>query len=148
MTTKSHKYNHWTTQLKLSPDTAFGFIYRITNKVSKKKYIGKKQYHRYTRGGKKTGTSNWKKYTGSSKDLNADIKLLGMKKFKFEIIEEYRTRGWLVYAECNHLHKCDALTQWNDEGTERVYYNAQIGAIKFIPKRFDDPTPIKRDKKT
>ena len=34
---------HWTTSLHIEEDIPFGFIYKITNNITQKKYIGKKQ---------------------------------------------------------------------------------------------------------
>ena len=74
------------------PEDTFGFVYRITNMVSGKFYIGKKQIFSTTKRnlGKKelvqitdkrkskfqyiTKESNWLTYTGSNKELNSDIK--------------------------------------------------------------------------
>ena len=76
----------------------FGFVYLITNLHSGKGYIGCKQYF-VTRKGKKV-ESNWKVYTGSSKYLNEDIKKLGKKNFRFQIIGEYKNKRSLRYYEC------------------------------------------------
>ena len=80
------------------PENTFGFIYKISNIDTNKMYIGKKSlYHNkkhkltkkqldeqpVTRGRKATHEvlhveSDWKAYYGSSKELIADIKLLGV----------------------------------------------------------------------
>ena len=61
-----------------------GFVYIIHNKTKDKWYVGQKQYFSKRRlkplKGKKRRRlvekeSDWKKYTGSSKELNKDIKL-------------------------------------------------------------------------
>jgi len=108
--------------------------------------VGKKQYYFY-RKGKKVSKSKWETYTGSSKELNKDIKDLGKDKFIFEILAEYMTRGWLTYAEANLQHKRDVLTTYMTDDMTPLYYNKQIGAIRYMPKRIDDPTPVKRVKK-
>lgn len=143
---KKKTHGHWNTILTLKPDTAFGFIYLVTNTVSGRKYVGKKQYYFY-RKGKKVSKSKWETYTGSSKELNKDIKDLGKDKFIFEILAEYMTRGWLTYAEANLQHKRDVLTTYMTDDMTPLYYNKQIGAIRYMPKRIDDPTPVKRVKK-
>jgi hypothetical protein len=109
----------------------YGFLYIITNNITGKKYIGRKFYHTY-RKRKKLKESNWRKYTGSCKPLNEDIKTLGKENFTFEIFKQYLTRGNVVYYECNYQHKFDVLTARDEEG-ERLWYNGNIGAIKFIP---------------
>lgn len=110
----------------------FGFIYYVENKINGKKYIGKKQYYSY-KSGKKHKESNWKKYLSSSKHLKEDIKKIGIDNFYFEILFECKTRGDLTYAETNLQHKNNVLTERDATG-ERTWYNASIGAIKFIPK--------------
>lgn len=125
------KSHHWK-GLKPDPDNYYGFLYIITNNVTGKKYIGRKFYHRYSKR-KVAGESNWRSYTGSCKPLNEDIKKLGKDNFTFEIFKQYKTRGGVVYYECNYQHKFDVLTAKDDEGN-RLWYNNNIGAIKFIPK--------------
>ena len=127
-----NKTGHWIHTFTLDPTNKFGFIYYIENKISGKKYIGKKQYFTY-KSNKKHKESNWKSYTSSSKYLNEDIKEYGIDNFYFEIIFECETRGDLTYAESNLQHKNNVLTERNEFG-ERIWYNAAIAAIKFIPK--------------
>lgn len=122
--------HHWV-GLEPDPDKYYGFLYIITNNVTGKKYIGRKFYHMY-RKRKKFKESNWRTYTGSCKPLNEDIKKLGKANFTFEIFRQYITRGNVVYYECNYQHKFDVLTA-KDENGERLWYNGNIGAIKFIP---------------
>ena len=123
--------HHWTGR-KPNPKKYFGFVYQITNKITGQIYLGKKQYHRWTKR-KIVGPNKWEYYAGSSKYLTKDIKTLGKENFEFKILKNFETRGGLVYGEANLLHKKDALTKRNSDG-DRVYYNRQIHAIKFIPK--------------
>ena len=81
----------------------FGFVYRITNLKSGKQYIGRKYFtqcrkHRGSRR-KRTSESNWKKYYGSSKELNEDRKLLGNQTFKREILSLQDTAGKVNFEE-------------------------------------------------
>ena len=122
--------HHWI-GLEPDPDKYYGFLYIITNNVTGKKYIGRKFYHMYKKR-KKFKESNWRTYTGSCKPLNEDIKKLGKANFTFEIFKQYVARGNVVYYECNYQHKFDVLTA-KDENGERLWYNGNIGAIKFIP---------------
>ena len=75
----------------------FGFVYRITNLQSGKQYIGRKYFwqKRKPRGGKRrvTSESDWKRYYGSSKELNTDRKLLGNSTFKREILSTHTRLG-------------------------------------------------------
>jgi group I intron endonuclease len=126
------KTEHWNHNFILDVNNSFGFIYYIENKLTGKKYIGKKQYYSY-KSGKKFKESDWKTYTSSSKYLNEDIENFGIDNFYFEILFECESRGDLTYAESNLQHKNNVLTERNEDG-ERVWYNASIAAIKFIPK--------------
>jgi hypothetical protein len=112
----------------------------VTNLKTGKKYIGKKQYHQHlkvkvpgkTRRKSVTKPSNWEKYTTSSKDVNADIKELGMESFHFEIMYECDTKGCLRYAEIHEQHNYNVLTDKDEDGN-RLWYNNAIGDVKFIP---------------
>jgi hypothetical protein len=73
----------------------FGFVYRITNLVNNKKYIGKKQFWSNqkrpplkgkTRSRRVVKESDWKTYYGSSNELKEDLKKYGKENFKREIL--------------------------------------------------------------
>lgn len=127
-----YKTEHWHHDFDLDPENQFGFIYYVENIQTGKKYIGKKQYFSY-KSNKKHKESNWKKYLSSSKHLKEDIDKYGIDNFYFEILFECKTRGDLTYAEANLQHKNNVLTERNEYG-ERLWYNASIASIKFIPK--------------
>ena len=107
----------------------FGFVYRITNLQSGKKYIGRKYFwqKRKPRGGKRrvTSESNWKRYYGSSDELKADRKLLGDSFFKREILSLHTTLGKVNYAETKELFLNGVLTESLDDGSP-AYYNSNI----------------------
>lgn len=126
------KTEHWIHDFELNPENEFGFIYYVKNLKTGKKYIGKKQYFTY-RKNKKYKMSNWKKYTSSSKHLNEDIKEYGMENFEFRILFECSSRGELTYHEANLQHKYDVLIERDSDGN-RIWYNANIASVKFIPK--------------
>ena len=69
---------HWKYKHEPNIKDDFGFVYIITNKKTKKAYIGCKQYYFFRKGRKKT-ESNWKSYMGSSKPLTEDIEKIGKK---------------------------------------------------------------------
>jgi len=132
---------HWATQSYLvqeNPVDHFGFVYVIKNKKTGHLYIGKKQTKH---GGKKSSKNygketNWKSYEGSSKHLTEQIKEFGKDNFKFVILELYSTRGGLNYCEIAFQTKCNVLTERLPDSDERLFLNAQIGAVRWIPKEF------------
>ena len=117
-----------------------GFVYVITNKLTTKQYIGCKQYWQM-RKRKKYKPSNWRVYTSSSKDLNEDIDKLGKRRFKFEIIQEYKTKRGLHYYEQFYQMKHHVLTAVIEGTDEPAYYNKHIGGIRFyVPlEKYEDP---------
>ena len=135
---------HWDSDVPMDPGKYFGFVYLITNLINHKKYIGKKQYvhggktyHKKADGKKQTNyrkgvQTDWRTYTGSSKDLNADIEALGVDNFSFEVICEYKTKGMLHYAEVMLQNDVQVLAAKLPDGT-REYYNRSTAAMKFLP---------------
>ena len=75
----------------------FGYVYLITNKTTGKKYIGRKYFvqKRKPKGGKRrvTSESNWKKYYGSSPELQSDVCAYGKENFSREILSLQTTLG-------------------------------------------------------
>ena len=116
----------------------FGFVYLITNLHSGKGYIGCKQYKLYTK--LKERESDWKTYTGSSKWLNEDIKKIGKKHFKFEIIAEYKNRRSLRYYELYYQMKFNVLSSTIEGTDEQAYYNSRVGGKFYRPvESYEDP---------
>jgi molecular chaperone GrpE (heat shock protein) len=100
---------HWilNESVEITEET-FGFIYKIVNTVTGKKYIGKKQCQsRIKRKPLKGKTRNridykesdWKNYTSSSNDLNEEIKKYGKDKFIFKILRICDSKWALAYYE-------------------------------------------------
>ena len=96
----------------------YGFVYIITNLETNKFYIGKKAFihnkkkkltkkeiAEHTGAGRKPTTrvdkvdSGWKNYYGSSKELLADVKLLGEDKFERVIIHFAKNKKQLTFLE-------------------------------------------------
>lgn len=136
------EYGHWVSLCgAIDPTKLFGFIYLVYCKETGQYYIGKKQFNSVTKkkvAGKTrrkivTKESDWKSYKSSSEYLKADIETYGMDSFDFYIVQTYNTKGGLVYAEANLQHKFDVMTKRIDSKL-RLFYNANIAAIKFITK--------------
>ena len=109
----------------------FGFVYRITNLQTNRKYIGRKYFtqRRKPRSGKGkrrvTSESDWKNYYGSSAELKADVKSLGKSIFKREILSLHTTLGKVNYEETRQLFLHNVLTESLADGTPS-YYNSNI----------------------
>ena len=127
--------NPWTYQgstfTSADIDGFFGYVYRITNLQSGKKYIGRKYFtqRRKPRSGKSkrrvTTESDWKRYYGSSPELKSDVKRLGKENFKREIISLHNTLGKVNYEETKQLFLNNVLIEALDDGTP-AYYNSNI----------------------
>lgn len=114
-------------------DAHEGFIYLIENLISGKLYVGRK-YLWSTRRTKVKGKkrrkvvrkeSDWRTYTGSCDELNADIKREGIENFSFTILSFHKTKGRTNYAEVKEHFGRDVLLEKNDKG-EYLYYNTCI----------------------
>ena len=122
------------TQIQELPEDCVGFVYLITNKLSGRKYIGKKlaKFSKTTykvvkqkNGIKKRKKirskveSDWQLYYGSNDQLNKDIEQLGTASFTREILYYCRSK-----AECSYV---EAREQFNHRVLESDdYYNGQI----------------------
>lgn len=132
---------HWqlAANVVMSENT-FGFIYEIKNTVNGKKYIGKKQcvskLKRRPLKGKKNRRieikeSDWKFYTGSSKELNADIEALGKDRFTFTILHTCGSKWELGYREIKEQIERDVILRED-------YYNGILNVrIGSPPKNFN-----------
>jgi hypothetical protein len=116
------------------PEDCAGFVYIITNKVSNRKYIGKKlaKFKRTTyktvklKNGKKKRKkikgsidSDWLTYYGSSPELLKDIELLGSDNFIREILYYCKTK-----AECSYIEAREQFARRVLETDD--YYNGHI----------------------
>lgn len=115
------------------PEGCFGFVYLITNKITGRKYIGKKQFNSYRskkvkdkkRRKRYILESDWKDYWGSCEELLEDIKELGEDNFSREILRLCKTKRDLTYSEVELQIKADVLTALDEKGN-RLYYNSNI----------------------
>lgn len=108
----------------------YGYIYKTTNLLTGKFYIGKKAYlHKkrkkltkkelaaITTKGRKPKykveyvDSDWKNYFGSSIELKADIEKYGKENFKVEKIMDCKTKKSLSYWETYYQFHYDVLRQ-------------------------------------
>jgi hypothetical protein len=121
-------------QINTLPEDCVGFVYLITNKVSGKKYIGKKlakfsktsyKVVKLKNGNKKRKKikskidSDWQLYYGSNDQLNQDLLALGADNFTREILFYCKSK-----AECSYV---EAREQFNHRVLESdEYYNGQI----------------------
>lgn len=83
-----------------------GFVYKITNTLSGRMYIGKKLFKfsrtKKTKTGKRKRSkveSDWKTYYGSNDELNKDVEVLGSSNFKREILHLCKSKGVANYLE-------------------------------------------------
>jgi len=121
-------------QIETLPEDCVGFVYLITNKLSGRKYIGKKlakfsktsyKVVKLKNGNKKKKRirskidSDWQLYYGSNDQLNRDIAELGAENFTREILFYCQSK-----AECSYV---EAREQFNHRVLESDdYYNGQI----------------------
>jgi hypothetical protein len=108
----------------------FGFVYKITNLINGRSYIGRKYFWSFrTPPGKKRKVkqeSDWKKYYGSCPELKEDIKKTDNKVFfKREILSLHKTKGTCNYEETKQLFLNNVLSEALDNGAP-AYYNSNI----------------------
>jgi len=103
----------------------YGFVYLITNKLTGKKYIGKKFFYssktKVLKGKKKKikVSSDWKNYYGSSAEVTKDVLQLGQENFSREIIYLCKSKG-----ECGYLEAKEQFLKGALESDD--YYNTWI----------------------
>jgi len=127
----------WTYKKKIVkeiPEEYIGFVYLITNKLTGRKYIGKK-LAKFSKTSYKTVTlkngtkkrkkirskvdSDWRDYYGSSDLLTKDIEKLGKENFTREILFYCKTK-----AECSYVEAREQFSRRVLESTD--YYNGHI----------------------
>ena len=130
---------HWISTQAV-PENVYGFVYCVTNLVCNRMYVGKKQMltlkKRPPLKGKKRKRveivdTDWRTYTSSSVELNADIEKHGKHNFKFEILRYCDSKSALAYYEAKEQFDREVLFR-------EEYYNGiinlRIGKIKGITK--------------
>ena len=131
---------HWTLAENVCwTDDIFGFIYEITNTVTGRFYIGKKQCSRKIKRKPLKGKtrnridhveSDWKEYVGSSNELQEDIKKFGKENFKFVILRTCNSKWEMSYFEAKEQMDRNVLLS---EGSYNGILNLRIGKA---PKSF------------
>jgi hypothetical protein len=107
------------------PETAYGYVYLITNTVTGRKYIGKKLFWfrktKVLKGKKKRikVESDWRDYWSSSDEVKKDVDALGTDKFIREILHICPNKG-----SCNYLEAREQMDRRVLETED--YYNGQI----------------------
>ncbi len=145
--------NMWTyqnqeiTTIDQIPEGTFGYIYLITNILTNKFYVGKKQLssNRKTKLTKKEKLlpenkrkrfkrvikeTDWLTYWGSSEELKQDIEKLGIENFKREILCFCSTKMNLSYYEVHYQFKYDVL--FKDSYNKNIlgkFYKGKISNI-------------------
>lgn len=116
------------------PEDCVGFVYMITNKLTGRRYIGKKlaKFSRTTyrmvklkNGNKKRKRvrgkieSDWQTYYGSNDQLNRDLAELGAENFSREILYYCKSK-----AECSYIEAREQFARRVLESND--WYNGHI----------------------
>jgi hypothetical protein len=97
------------------PTDYVGFVYLIINKISGRRYIGKKLFWSSKR--KQVNKvrkrikieSDWKTYWSSSEELKKDVATFGEENFTREIIHLCKSKGTANYLEAKEQFKAAVL---------------------------------------
>ena len=107
----------------------YGFVYCITNVLTGRRYIGRKYFWslRKPRGKSRRvkSESDWKKYYGSSDELNQERQRIGNDAFRREILSVHEKKSWVNFEETRQLFLNNVLSEALTDGTPR-YYNSNI----------------------
>ena len=121
-------------QIETLPEDCVGFVYLITNKLSGRKYIGKKlakfsktsyRVVKLKNGNKKRKKirskidSDWQLYYGSNDQLNRDVAEIGSNNFTREILFYCKSK-----AECSYVEAREQFARRVLESSD--WYNGHI----------------------
>lgn len=114
-----------------------GFVYKITNLVNGRMYVGKK-FFKFKKSRKPlkgrtnkrhyTIESDWKDYYGSDTSLLKDIERLGKHNFKREVLGCYESKFECAYYEAKTQFDLNVLF-------DKMYYNGIINCRIKGPKK-------------
>jgi hypothetical protein len=104
-------------------DDHWGFVYVIMNKVTGRRYVGKKFFtkagYRTVKGKRKKIrlASDWESYYGSNKVLLEDVEKLGVDQFERYIIRLCKNKSECTYYETHFIFQFEALLsdRWYNE---------------------------------
>lgn len=116
-------WGHWTPPNghDFIPENVLGFLYKITDKNSKKYYVGIKQISKRIKRkplkGKKrnrihVSESDWKTYCGSSGEISEEVRK-NESNYSFEILSFHSTKTLLKYSEAEYLIRNNCLFDSN-----------------------------------
>ena len=120
-----YKYGHWISDIEFNSNDYFGFVYKITNKINNKKYIGRRNFFV-----KSKHYCDWENYVSSSAELKKDIKISGKENFIFEILELHKLNEILSCREIELQIQYNVLNSKFSDGT-REFYNKAIHKVGF-----------------
>jgi hypothetical protein len=117
---------HWIFPEQMGGKEYSGFVYLIRDNYMGRFYLGKKSY-RSTRGAKAGQEMNWRYYKSSSKLLKEMLGERPKSEFDFFVLEQYRTKGTLSYAETWSLCYVEAPTSelWYNHLIEKVSWRVK-----------------------
>lgn len=130
-----------------TPEEYQGFVYMITELDTGKKYIGKKFFWKpkvlpKTKSRKRRvrtrAESDWRKYYGSSTDVQMMVEKKGVDNYRRDILKLCKTKGECSYYEAKLQFEYDVLL--SDE-----YYNEFIGCkihAKHVRNSLSSDMPI------
>ena len=119
----------------------YGFVYRITNLVSGRSYIGRKYFWSLRKPAGKSrrvrSESDWKKYYGSSAELTEERKKVGNTTYKREILSLHKSKGLTNFEETRQLFLNNVLTEAMSDGTPAFYNSNILG--RYMRKDYFNP---------
>ena len=143
----------WTYKKKIVneiPEEYIGFVYLITNKLTGRKYIGKK-LAKFSKTSYKTVTlkngtkkkkrikskvdSDWRDYYGSSDLLTKDIEKLGKENFTREILYYCKSKAEMGYLEAREQFERRVLE--SDEYYNGII-NVRVGGSNILRQRLEE----------
>lgn len=124
------------------PEKYYGFVYKITNLLNNRTYIGRKFFTKASTKQKNKKVkkirveSDWQTYYGSSEELLKDVKEFGTENFKREILRLCKTLGETKYWETKIQFENGVLEKRFANGMFE-FYNSNI-MMKFTRRNIGE----------